>query len=65
MGARQEIYRLINDLAGKGIGIILVSSEMTEVMGMCDRLLVMKEGEIRGELGPEEFSEENILRLSI
>jgi len=65
VGAKQEIYQLINQLSAEGLAIVMVSSEMAEVMGMCDRILVMKEGEIRGELGREEFSEENILRLSI
>ena len=65
VGAKAEIYNLINDLSGKGLGIVMVSSEMMELMGMCDRILVMHEGRINGELERSEFSEENVMRLSI
>ncbi len=65
VGAKAEIYQLINDLAEKGIGVVLVSSEMIELIGMCDRILVMHEGRINGELQRSEFSEEAIMRLSI
>ena len=65
IGAKAEIYSLINELSGKGISIVMVSSEMTELMGMCDRILVMHEGRINGELESSGFSEENIMRLSI
>ena len=65
IGAKADNYQLINDLAKKGIGIVLGSSEMMELIGMCDRILVMHEGRISGELGRSEFSEENIMRLSL
>lgn len=65
VGAKAEIYRLIGNLSGEGISIIIVSSDMTELIGLCDRILVMHEGRINGELDRPEFSEENILRLSI
>jgi ribose transport system ATP-binding protein len=65
VGAKAEIYRLIRDLSGQGISIVMVSSEMTELIGMCDRILVMKDGRINGELNRKEFTEENILRLSV
>jgi ribose transport system ATP-binding protein len=65
IGAKAEIYQLIRKLSGEGKGILIVSSEMIELMGLCDRILVMKEGRISGELHKHEFSEENILRLSI
>ena len=65
IGAKAEIYSLINELSGKGISVVMVSSEMTELMGLCDRILVMHEGRINGELERSGFSEENIMRLSI
>jgi ribose transport system ATP-binding protein len=51
IGAKSEIYRLIDDLARKGVGIIVISSELPEVVGICDRVLVMREGAIAGEVG--------------
>ena len=65
IGSKAEIYKLINQLSQKGIGVVVVSSEMMEVIGICDRILVMHEGRISGELNKNEFSEERILRLSI
>ena len=65
IGAKVEIYNLINELANKGIAIILISSETAELMGICDRIIVMRNGAIQGELDKEGFSEEQILRLSI
>jgi len=47
VGAKQEIYLLINDLAAKGAGILLISSEIEELIGTCDRILVMSKGQIR------------------
>jgi ribose transport system ATP-binding protein len=51
VGAKSEIYRLIDDLAKRDIGIIVISSELPEVIGICDRVLVMREGHIEGEVG--------------
>ena len=65
VGAKVEIYKLINELAKKGVGVILISSDMPEIMGISDRILVIHKGKIQGELQKESFSEENILRLSI
>jgi ribose transport system ATP-binding protein len=64
VGAKQEIYRLMEELAGRGVAILFVSSEMEEVMGMSDRTLVMHEGRITGELRRDELSEESIMRLA-
>ena len=63
IGTKVEIYGLINELAEQGHTIIFISSEMMELMGMCDRLLVMNEGLIKGELNKEEFSEKRIMQL--
>jgi len=65
VGAKVEIYNLINELARKEVAIIVISSETAELIGICDRILVMKKGEIQGELKKDEFSEESILRLAI
>jgi len=65
VGAKSEIYNLMNELTLQGVGLILVSSETEELMGICDRILVMRNGKIQGELVKEDFTEENILRLAI
>ena len=65
IGAKVEIYHLINDLSRQGIAIIVISSETSELMGICDRILVMRKGRIMGELARKDFSEEEILRISI
>ena len=65
VGAKKEIYDIINDMASQGKGIIVVSSESEEVMGICDRIIVMCEGRITGELKKEEFSQERIAALSV
>jgi len=65
VGAKVEIYQLINEVAKKGVGVIVISSDMPEIMGIADRILVMHEGTIYGELAKENFSEENILRYAI
>jgi ribose transport system ATP-binding protein len=65
IGAKVEIYNLINELAKKGVAIIVISSETSELMGICDRIIVMRKGQIHGELKKQEFSEEAILRLSL
>lgn len=64
VGAKQEIYELINKLTEEGLGIIMISSEMEEIMGMSDRMLVMAEGNIVGELQKEDFSQDKILKYA-
>ena len=64
VGAKQEIYELINKLTEEGLGIIMISSEMDEIMGMSDRMLVMAEGNIVGELQKEDFSQDKILKYA-
>ncbi|MCL1864000.1 MAG: sugar ABC transporter ATP-binding protein [Defluviitaleaceae bacterium] len=65
VGAKTEIYGLINDLATQGNAVILISSEMVELLAMCDRLLVMNQGIVKGELEKENFSEKNIMQLIV
>jgi ribose transport system ATP-binding protein len=64
IGAKSEIYRLIDELAKKNIGVIVISSEMPEIIGTCDRVLVMREGHIEGEVGGPSgrpVTQENIM----
>ena len=61
VGARVEIYRLINDLAVKGTGIIIASVDLTEILGLCDRILVMRHGRIVADLPRASASKQNIL----
>jgi ribose transport system ATP-binding protein len=64
VGAKQEIYRLMEELAKSGVAILFVSSEMTEILGMADRALVMHEGRMTGELAGDELSEEAVMQLA-
>jgi ribose transport system ATP-binding protein len=64
VGAKQEIYELISQLTRNGMGIIFISSEMLEVMGVCDRILVMAGGRITGEFSKEEMIQEDIMRAA-
>ena len=64
IGAKQEIYGLMEELAEQGVAILFVSSEMEEIFGMSDRTLVMHEGSITGELSRDELSEEAIMQLA-
>ena len=64
VGSKAEIYGIINELASNGISIILVSSEMPEIMNMCDRVYVMYEGKITGELEANELTQEKIMLYS-
>lgn len=61
IGAKSEIYSIINDLAKTGIGILVISSELPEIVGIADRVLVMREGEIVGELAGDGITQENIV----
>jgi ribose transport system ATP-binding protein len=64
IGAREEIYLIIEKNTDKGMGVLLASSDMTEVLGVSDRVLVMHEHEIVGELHGDQITEENIALLS-
>ena len=64
VGAKTEIYSLMESLAEKGIAVLFVSSEMEEILGMSDRVLVMHEGRIFGELPRAELSEQRVMRLA-
>lgn len=64
VGAKYEIYVLMNELAKQGTAIVMVSSEMPEVIGMSDRVLVMREGKIGGELARAELTQEGIMQIA-
>ena len=64
VGAKQEIYNLMNELAAQGKGILMVSSDMPELLGMCDRIVVISEGRQTGIVDKEDFSQETILSLA-
>jgi ABC-type sugar transport system ATPase subunit len=64
IGAKYEVYGTINKLAEKGVGILYISSELEELTGMCDRILVMSNGEIRAEFACTDFDQEKILQAA-
>ena len=64
VGAKSEIYKLMNELAAQGAAILMISSELPEVLGMSDRILVMHEGRIAGELSRSEATQEKIMHLA-
>ena len=64
VGAKQEIYNLMNELVAQGKAIIMVSSDMEEILGMSDRIIVLHEGMVSGELQRSEFSQERVLQLA-
>ncbi|KPC49899.1 sugar ABC transporter ATP-binding protein [Amantichitinum ursilacus] len=64
VGAKSEIYRIINQLAASGVAVVVISSELPEVIGICDRVLVMREGHISGELGAGQINQEAIMTLA-
>ena len=65
VGAKAEIYKLMSKLAEQGKAILMISSEMPELMGMSDRIMVMHEGKLMGELQKEEFSQERIMGMLV
>ncbi len=62
VGAKYEIYSQINELAAEGLGVLVISSELPEVLGLSDRIYVMNEGRITGELARSEANQENVMR---
>lgn len=62
VGAKYEIYCVINELAKQGKAVIVISSEMPEIIGTCDRVYVINEGQIAGELTKDELSQEEIMK---
>ena len=64
VGAKYEIYTLMNEMAAAGKAIVMISSDMEEILGMSDRILVLSEGRVAGELTKKQFSQENVLTLA-
>ena len=64
VGAKAEIYKLLRELADQGKAIVMISSELPEILRMSDRIVVMCEGRITGELMPEEATQERIMQLA-
>ncbi|UUP18846.1 multiple monosaccharide ABC transporter ATP-binding protein [Nitratireductor thuwali] len=65
VGAKFEIYTIINELAAQGKGVVMISSEMPELLGMCDRIYVMNEGRLVGELNGREATQEKIMSMIV
>lgn len=65
VGAKYEIYKLMCELAGQGVAIVMISSEMPEILGMSDRIVVMSQGKLTGELARSDASQENIMELAV
>ncbi|MEG1002298.1 MAG: sugar ABC transporter ATP-binding protein [Clostridium sp.] len=65
VGAKKEIYELLNELKASGKAIIMISSDMPEVLGISDRIMVMSEGKITGEVSREEATQEKIMKLAV
>ena len=65
IGAKAEIHRLMGDLAARGMAILLISSELPEILGMSDRVVVMRGGAIEGELGRGEATQERVLSWAL
>ena len=64
VGAKQEIYGLMHELAARGIGIVMISSELPEILGMSDRIVVLREGRLMGELSRADATEESVMALA-
>ena len=64
IGTKTEMYRIMRGLAQKGIGVIMISSEMPELLGICDRIMVLNDGRLKGILNKEEVTEERILQTA-
>lgn len=65
VGAKIEIFNIINDLAAQQYGVVMISSEMGEIIGMCDRVFVFREGRTMGELGKDSINEQNLINYSM
>ena len=65
VGAKEQVHQLIRDLASDGLGTLVISSDLPELLSLCDRLLVMREGQIAGELSAEEANQQTVLEMSL
>jgi len=64
VGAKFEIHKMLRDMANTGLGIIVISSDLPEIIGLSDRVIVMSEGIVKGELTADEMTEERIISMA-
>ena len=64
VGAKVEIYKLLEELCQQGIAVVMISSELPETVGIADRILIFKEGEIKGEFNRRDFTQKQILQIA-
>jgi len=64
VGARSEIYALLRELAASGVGIVMISSDLLEILGLSDRILVMRGGRIAGEFTSQQATEEKVIAVA-
>lgn len=64
VGAKSEIHHILRELAGQGVGVVVISSELPEIIGLCDRALVIRDGRLAGEVRDDDMTEEALLRLA-
>ena len=64
VGAKNQIYQIMTELARQGIAIVMISSELPELVGMCDRFIVLAEGQMKAELSRKDADEETFLRIA-
>lgn len=65
VGAKTEIYRILHELAEKGVSIIITSSDTSDILSVCDRVIIMRKGEIAGEYPCNEIDHEDILQVAM
>jgi ribose transport system ATP-binding protein len=65
VGTKSEIYQLMNELVNRGVGIIMISAELNEILGMSDRVIVMRKGRIAGEVSGDQTSEEQLVSIAM
>ena len=64
VGAKAEIYRLVREIAADGVAVLVISSELPEVLGLSDRVLVMREGQLVGEMSAADADEQRVMALA-
>ncbi|MPN39255.1 Xylose import ATP-binding protein XylG [bioreactor metagenome] len=65
VGAKYDVYKIINRMADEGKAVLVISSELPELLGICDRIYIMSEGQIKGEMLVGEATQESIMRLLV
>ena len=65
VGAKYDVYKIINHMADEGKAVLVISSELPELLGICDRIYIMSEGQIKGEMPAADATQESIMRLLV